>query len=579
MKKLCTIILILLTVNLYSQTNDTLTLWTEVENYSLLKDTVMNNFKGLGELASVSLVRISDQNMREYRNYTCISVSLSTFPKEVNRQQYYVFDSTRSGSSEWWGPTGDKISWLYLRTDDISRSISGRIFFSLPGGSYLIRHKIEDFYYIIRTVPPSHFDRDTTLDAPELDPSEREEEDTTSWRGSDKSSLKEFRILIAFTPAASEYLTNSLSGPQYDNMNLYVNDYLISTLKSAFSNSAISLNPVLACSFVLEGFTESADPSSDLGPFFQNATVRKYRDVYSADVCFLIERNSTTLSPGASFSLSDRTRASNAPFAYAVSECIKAYEQFTFCHEAGHLFGADHDRTNTPVNPLFSYGYGFVHSGPDFNTIMAYGNSRINYFSNPDVSYLNIPTGECGKSNNTRVFDESYGMVNIYRETQLLAEVDNSTKIILESNSPLHSFKKNSYGDLVAGQLIKLKEGFIAQEGCEFKARIGPCKYIGTIPPSGSKRTVNSPGNFNTENNELEAVRIYPNPFNNIIHFENIPNNSDIFIYSVYGNLVNSTKNCSNELNLNVSTLITGTYFVKIVNEVGTRNFKLIKSF
>jgi len=69
----------------------------------------------------------------------------------------------------------------------------------------------------------------------------------------------------------------------------------------------------------------------------------------------------------------------------------------------------------------------------------------------------------------------------------------------------------------------------------------------------------------NRINSEVNNIKIYPNPANDIINISNV-NNATIEIYNIYGQLVLSTKNTE----VNVTSLSSGTYNVKIITENGT---------
>ncbi|MCA1944570.1 MAG: zinc-dependent metalloprotease [Desulfovibrio sp.] len=108
-----------------------------------------------------------------------------------------------------------------------------------------------------------------------------------------------------------------------------------------------------------------------------------------------------------SFNLFDNTTVQVSPLRWDFSsyafnvvapQCATGY--YTFAHECGHNQGAHHDRANTGGGTgLYSYSYGYqqVSANPTFRTIMAYncspGCTRVNYRSNPNVSYNGYPTG------------------------------------------------------------------------------------------------------------------------------------------------------------------------------------------
>jgi len=84
----------------------------------------------------------------------------------------------------------------------------------------------------------------------------------------------------------------------------------------------------------------------------------------------------------------------------------------TFVHEAGHCLGAMHDRytLNNPTYPAYNYGYCLPNT--PYATVMAYTDNcpppqreSILHFSNPDVSYQGVPTGD-DDNNNARAITE-----------------------------------------------------------------------------------------------------------------------------------------------------------------------------
>merc|ERR1719310_41214 len=85
-----------------------------------------------------------------------------------------------------------------------------------------------------------------------------------------------------------------------------------------------------------------------------------------------------------------------------------------FVHEAGHCLGAMHDRyTTTTMNKHDKkYNHGYCLPNSRYATVMSYTRNcpapkrqRILYYSNPDVRYKGIPTGD-ERHNNARMIRE-----------------------------------------------------------------------------------------------------------------------------------------------------------------------------
>jgi len=75
-----------------------------------------------------------------------------------------------------------------------------------------------------------------------------------------------------------------------------------------------------------------------------------------------------------------------------------------------------------------------------------------------------------------------------------------------------------------------------------------------------------------------ENISVYPNPANENITITNALN-SDIMLYDLFGKLVMSDNNISNDYQLNISTLSKGTYIMKIINgdNISTRKITVLK--
>ncbi len=79
-----------------------------------------------------------------------------------------------------------------------------------------------------------------------------------------------------------------------------------------------------------------------------------------------------------------------------------ATDNWSLAHEVGHNRGCAHNRENVSVDGAYPYAYGRRFVGADdawYRTVMAYdhfegGYERIPYFTNPNIDYAGVPTGE-----------------------------------------------------------------------------------------------------------------------------------------------------------------------------------------
>ena len=124
--------------------------------------------------------------------------------------------------------------------------------------------------------------------------------------------------------------------------------------------------------------------------------VHALRNAYGADIVSLIINNDEYCGLGY---LMTSTATNFAAYAFNVVYYSCATGYYSLAHECGHNQGAQHERDNASLPILYSYAYGYQQTAAPspFRTIMAYdcdgGCTRVNYWSNPDVSYNGYPTG------------------------------------------------------------------------------------------------------------------------------------------------------------------------------------------
>jgi hypothetical protein len=156
----------------------------------------------------------------------------------------------------------------------------------------------------------------------------------------------------------------------------------------------------------------------------------------------------------------------------------------------------------------------------------------------------------------------SSGMISTIVTIQINDAPTSGTMYILENNSALAttitSLKSFMQADMVDN---------------------GMAEFINVVDPNASGISGTSSFDFSTlstKNNELAALSIYPNPVKDIIHIKNI--NTAIVkveIHNVNGQLVFSKE--KNLTALNVSSLPSGIYMLKMYSENAQKTIKLIK--
>jgi len=85
-------------------------------------------------------------------------------------------------------------------------------------------------------------------------------------------------------------------------------------------------------------------------------------------------------------------------------------------------------------------------------------------------------------------------------------------------------------------------------------------------------------GNIITETEDIEQavqeLSAYPNPCGDVLNISQNTMGARYFIYDLNGSLIQSDKAFSR---INVSTLTTGVYFLKLVGQTNTQTLKIIK--
>jgi len=181
-----------------------------------------------------------------------------------------------------------------------------------------------------------------------------------------------------------------------------------------YVNSNIGINMVLA-GYYSTDYVESGSFDTDLSRF--QGTSDGYLDGFhatrnsiAADVNVLITNNSQYC--GLGYLHATATTA----FSVVYHDCATGY--YSFAHEIGHNQGAHHDPASG-TNNVYAYGHGYRAPNNAWRTIMAYNCSpscpRVNYWSNPDVTYGGVAMGNTNQSHNQRVLIETKATVAAFR--------------------------------------------------------------------------------------------------------------------------------------------------------------------
>jgi|GEM_PF-2436734 len=179
-------------------------------------------------------------------------------------------------------------------------------------------------------------------------------------------------------------------------------DLAIASANLAYQNSNIDINLNLALTY-LASYNETGNALTDLANWKGTSdgamdSVHEQRDDIAADVCALIVSDFNACGIGHLMTVPS-SAFENRAFTVTAFGC--AVSNLSFAHELGHNLGCAHDRDNASTGAYsYSFGYRDPIGSADWRTIMAYAPGvRIQYFSNPLISYQGQLTGVLSGSN------------------------------------------------------------------------------------------------------------------------------------------------------------------------------------
>jgi peptidyl-Asp metalloendopeptidase len=232
--------------------------------------------------------------------------------------------------------------------------------------------------------------------------------------GIDASNLRDdgsiITVLVAYTPAAKS---------QANDIDALI-QLAVDQTNESYANSQIK--PRLSLVHKYEtNYTEDGDMMMgmliDLKRFERDDDgfmdeVHSLRDKYAADVAVLIR------SPGDFCGWATLMANANTAFALVAQNCM--VDNHTFAHEIGHLQGAEHNPEADGLNRIFAHGHGYCYLDDYWRTIMSIRpkegcQSRLKYWSNPNVTYNGLPMGTTATHDNHRVLNETAYTVANFR--------------------------------------------------------------------------------------------------------------------------------------------------------------------
>lgn len=189
---------------------------------------------------------------------------------------------------------------------------------------------------------------------------------------------------------------------------------------TAFANSDMLARFTLVHT-ELANHNDAGNISSDLNWVASDPTVAAVRDAYAADMVSLITESGGGFC-GIARLLGNEDPVAFGSRAYQVTARSCAVGNLSYPHEHGHNMGLQHNPENgaPPAQAYQVWAYGHYHNGM-YRTVMSYSNpctsgcTRHPYFSNPDVTFMGLPTGIADQRDNHRTSNDTAPIVANWR--------------------------------------------------------------------------------------------------------------------------------------------------------------------
>jgi predicted outer membrane repeat protein len=272
-----------------------------------------------------------------------------------------------------------------------------------------------------------------------------------NWRNGDGNLVD---LLVAYTSDARI----SLNFNTENEIKAYIQN-AVSESNLCFINSKVNCSIRLVHVVEVE-YNETQNPSLDLNRSVDQADgylddLHSLRDQYGADlVTLLVSKGDGSLGGIAKSMAYPSLDFESSGFNVVVMDQIGA-PNYSLLHEIGHNMGCLHNRedamnrgipetdpSNNSVFKAFNYGKRWLVDGEGYRTIMSYDtegtltySNRIPYFSNPNIEYQGISTGNIDSEDNAQVLNTTAPYVSNFRDSVIQQIVPSLQELTVEEGN------------------------------------------------------------------------------------------------------------------------------------------------
>jgi len=180
---------------------------------------------------------------------------------------------------------------------------------------------------------------------------------------------------------------------------------MIGDLLEVWQNSEV--NGTVAYDIVISDFGVNNNCELSAIALSNNSQMQSLRNQFNADIVVYMP-------PNAMFHDGTACVAAIGPIdvlSYSIVPLDASLIEYTFPHEIGHICGLNHE-WKPHYEPICAKGYDKIfYNSEDFNTVLAGSSLRIPYYSDPNITWNDIPIGTVDEENHNRITTVNAGKI------------------------------------------------------------------------------------------------------------------------------------------------------------------------